>query len=73
MAKQVLSKKVETIRRHHFYSIICNEGTDYSNIEKLPFRIRMVDENLDTQDFFGFYKVHIKSNSSCNKIDNIKI
>ena len=28
MAKQVLSKKLETIRKHHFSSIWCDEETE---------------------------------------------
>ena len=32
MAKQVLSKNLETIRKRHFYSITFDEETDRSNI-----------------------------------------
>lgn len=34
MTKQVLSKKLETIRKRHFYSITCDERTDCGNIEQ---------------------------------------
>ena len=55
IAKQVLSKKLERIRKCHFYSIICEEGTDSSNIELLFFNIRTVDKNLFTyQNSPGF-------------------
>ena len=39
MSKQVLSKKPETIRKRHFYSMTCDQGTDCSNIEQLSFNI----------------------------------
>ena len=65
MAKQVPpppKKKTETIRKRHFYSILCEEGTDSSNIEQLSFNTRTVDGNLDThEDFLGFYEVHYRS------------
>lgn len=55
MAKQVLSKKLQRIRKRHFYSIICEEGTDSSNTELLFFNIRTVDKNLVTyQNSPGF-------------------
>ena len=47
-----------------FYSIICDEVTDYSNIEQL--NIRTVNQNLDRhEDFLGFYEVH---NINCDTI-----
>ena len=63
MAKQVLSKKVETIRANDFYSIMCDEGTDCSNLEQLSFDTRTVDDDLEIhEDFLGFYEVdNIKS------------
>ena len=66
MARQVLSKIFETIRKRNFYSIISDKGTHCSNREQLPFNNRTVDENLDAdEDYLGFYEVHnIKSNTT---------
>ena len=39
MDKQVLSKKVAEIRKNDYFSIMCDEGTDCSKLEQLPFNI----------------------------------
>ena len=57
IATQGLLKNLETIRKRHLYSIICDEATNCSNIEQL--NIRTVSENLERQeDFLGFNEVH---------------
>ena len=52
---------------------MCDEGTDCSDLEQLPFNIRTVDENLDThEDLLGFCEVHsIKSDTIVAAIENI--
>ena len=73
MAKQVLLKKLETIKKRYFYSIICDEGIDCSNIEQLSFNIRTVHENFDThEDLLGFCEVHnIRSDTIVTATGNI--
>ena len=65
MAKQVLSKKVAEIRKNDYFSIMCDEGTDCSNLEQLSFIIRSVDDDLKVhEDFIGFYEIdNIKSDT----------
>ena len=65
MTKQVLSKKVAEIRKNDYFSIMCDEGTDCSNLEQLSFNIRSVDDDLEVhEDFLGFYEVdNIKSDT----------
>ena len=59
MAKQVLSKKIETFRKHQFYSILYGKVTDCCYKEQLSFNIQTVDGNVNThEDFSGFYEVH---------------
>ena len=45
---------------------MCDEGTDCSNLEKLSFNIRSVDDDLEVhEDFLGFYKVdNVKSDTT---------
>ena len=65
MTKQVFSKKVAEIRKNDYFSIMCSEGTDCSNLEHLSFNIRSVDHDLEIhEDFLGFYEVYnIKSDT----------
>ena len=73
MAKQVLSKKVETIRASDFYSMMCDEGTDCANREQLSFNTRTVDGELEVhEDFLGFFEVdNIKSDTIVAAIKDI--
>ena len=72
MAKQVLSKKLEAIRKG-FYSIMCDEGTDCSNLEHLSFNTRIVDDELEVhEDFLGFYEIEsIKSDTIVSAIKDM--
>ena len=72
MAKQVLSKKIEAIRKG-FYSIMCDEGTDCSNLEHLSFNTRMVYDELEVnEDFLGFYEIeNIKSDTTVSAIKDV--
>ena len=72
IAKQVLSKKLEAIRKG-FYSIMCDEGTDCSNLEHLPFNTRIVDDELEVhEDFLGFYEIeNIKSDTIASAIKDV--
>ena len=58
MAKQVLSKKVAEVRKNDYFSIMCDEGTECSNVEQLSFNIQNVDDDLEVhENFLGFYEV----------------
>ena len=72
MAKQVLSKKLEAIRKG-FYSIMCDEGTDFSNLEHFSFNTRIVDDELEVhEDFLGFYEIeNIKSDTIVSAIKDV--
>ena len=71
MAKQVLSKKLEAIRKG-FYSIMCDEGTDCSNLERLSFNTRIDDELEVHEDFLGFYEIeNIKSDTVVSAIKDV--
>ena len=72
MARQVLSKKLEAIRKG-FYSIMCDEGTDCSNLEHLSFNTRIVDDELEVhEDFLGFYEIeNIKSDTIVSAIKDV--
>ena len=72
MAKQVLSKKLEASRKG-FYSILCDEGTDCSNLEHLSFNTRIVDDELEVhEDFLGFYEIeNIKSDTIVSAIKDV--
>ena len=72
MVKQVLSKKLEAIRKG-FYSIICDEGTDCSNLEHLSFNTRIVDDEVEVhEDFLGFYEIeNIKSDTIVSAIKDV--
>ena len=72
MAKQVLSKKIEAIRKG-FYSIMCDEGTDCRNLEHLHFNTRIVDDELEVhEDFLGFYEIeNITSDTIVSAIKDV--
>ena len=72
MAKQVLSKRLEAIRKG-FYNIMCDEGTDCSNFEHLSFNTRIVDDELEVhEDFLGFYEIeNIKSDTIVSAIKDV--
>ena len=72
MAKQVLSKKLEAIGKS-FYRIMCDEGTDCSNLEHLSFNTRIVDDELEVhEDFLGFYEIeNIKSDTFVSAIKDV--
>ena len=74
MANQVLSKLLPLIRQTIF-SLICDEGTDFSNKELLSFCLRWVDNNLDVHEhFLGFYEIpDIKSPTIVASIKDIMI
>ena len=63
MGAQVLREKFATIRGRRFFSIMADEGTDISNLEKLSFCARTVHDDLNVdKDFLGFYGIdNIKS------------
>ena len=73
MASNVLTVKVSTISKRKFFSIMVDEATDVSNIERLSFCVRSVDDNLDvSEDFIGFYEIYnIKSEIIINAIKDI--
>ena len=72
MVKQVLSKKLEAIRKG-FYSIMCDEGTDCSNLEQLSFNTHIADDELEVhEDFLGFYEIeNIKSDTIVSAIKDV--
>ena len=57
--------------RKGFYSIMCDEGTDCSNLEHLSTRI--VDDELEVhEDFLGFYEIeNIKSDTIVFAINDV--
>ena len=72
MARQVLSKKSEAIRKG-FYSIMCDESTDCRNLEHLSFNTRVVDDELEVhENFLGFYEIeNIKSDTIVSVIKDV--
>ncbi len=65
MANQVVSKKLDAVRKNGFFAIMCDEYTDISNKEQLSFCVRLVDSGLKiNEDFLGFYEIdNIESNT----------
>ena len=58
MARQVVSKKLDSIRESQFFGIMADEYTDISNKELLSLCFRWTDDSLDThKDFLGYYEL----------------
>ena len=63
MAKQVLAKKLESIRSSKFFGIIADEYTDISKKESLSMCFRWI-KDLAHEDFVGYYELpDIKSDT----------
>ena len=75
MANQVVTKKLFQIRGRKYFSIMCDEYTDISNIEQLSFCTRSVDSDLCIyEDFIRFYELlNIKSDTIVSAIKDILI
>ena len=73
MSSHVLREKLSIIRERKFFSIMADEGTGVSNIERLSFCTRSVDDDLNvSEDFMGFYELkNIKSEMIVNAIKDI--
>lgn len=65
MAKQLLSKKLNSIRSSNIFAVMADEYTDISNKELLSMCFRWIDEALKVhEDFVGYYELpHIKSDT----------
>ena len=64
MAKQVLAKKLESIRSSKFFGIIADEYTDISNKELLSMCFRWIKDLRVHEDFVGYYELpDIKSDT----------
>ena len=64
MAKQVLAKKLESIRSSKFFGIIADEYTDISNKELLSACFRWIKDLRHHEDFVGYYELQdIKSDT----------
>lgn len=58
MARQVMSRKLASIRESQFFGVMADEYTDISNKELLSLCIRWFDESLDAhEDFLGYYEL----------------
>lgn len=58
MARQVMSKKLDSIWESQFFGIMADEYTDISNKELLSLCFRWIDESLDAhEDFLGYYEL----------------
>ena len=58
MARQVVSKKLDSIRESQFFGIMADEYTDISNKELLSLCFRWTDDSLDAhEDFLGYYEL----------------
>ena len=57
MVKQVLSKKLESIRSSKFFGIIADEHTDISNKELLSMCFRWIKDLMVHEDFIGYYEL----------------
>ena len=57
MAKQVLAKKLESIRSSKFFGIIADEYTDISNKELLSMCFRWIKDLRVLEDFVGYYEL----------------
>ena len=64
MAKQVLAKKLESIRSSKFFGIIADEYTDISNKELLSMCFRWIKDLRVHEDFVRYYELpDIKSDT----------
>ena len=64
MAKQVLTKKLESTRSSKFFGIIADEYTDISNKELLSMCFRWIKDLRVHEDFVGYYELpDIKSDT----------
>ena len=64
IAKQVLAKKLESIRSSKFFGIIADEYTDISNKELLSMCFRWIKDLRVHEDFVGYYELpDIKSDT----------
>ena len=57
MAKQVLAKKLESIRSSNFFRIVADEQTDISNKELLSMCFRWIKDLRVHEDFVGYYEL----------------
>ena len=57
MAKQVLAKKLESIRLRKVFAIIADKYTDISNKELLPVCFRWIKDLRVDEDFVGYYEL----------------
>ena len=57
MAKQVLAKKLESIRLSKFLGLIADKFTDISNKELLSMCFRWIKDLRVHEDFVGYYKL----------------
>ena len=73
MSQHVIREKLKEIQKNRFYSIMCDEYRDITNLEQLSFCLRSVTDNLVVQeDFMGFYQVNdIKSETLVDAIKDI--
>ena len=64
MAKQVLTKKLESTRSSKFFGIIADEYTDISNKELLSMCFRWIKDIRGHENFVGYYELpDIKSDT----------
>ena len=59
MAKQVLAKKLESIRSSKFFGIIADEYTDILNKELLSMCFRCIKDLKVHEDFVGYYELPV--------------
>lgn len=58
LARQIINKTVKAILSKPFYSFMADETTDISKKEQLSANFRVVEDNMDIQEYFlGFYDV----------------
>jgi hypothetical protein len=69
MARQVLSKKLDSARSSQFFAIMADEYTDISNKELLSICLRWIEDLRVHEDFVGYYQLsNIKSETIVNAI-----
>ena len=73
MRAQVLREKLATICDRKIFSIMTDEGTSISNLERLFYCARIEDTDLNVdKKFFGFYEINnIKSETVVKAIKDI--
>lgn len=58
LARQIINKIVTAISSKPFYAFMADETTDISKKEQMSANFRVVDDNMDIQEYFlGFYDV----------------